>query len=146
MIRKAALLSVAALSIPAASVQAHHSWSVDYDTRDSIVVEGVVSEYLGRRPHPSMTLEVQGADGTVEQWTAQWSGSFVDASGQQHQPDLFEPGEAITITGQPHRNDGTNFVRIRSVVREADGAQFESRRRGDGRADGRADNSSRRRR
>lgn len=137
MIRKFTLFSAAALAIPAASVQAHHSWSVDYDTNDSIVVEGVVSEYLGRRPHPSMTLEVQGADGTVEQWTAQWNGSFVDASGQEYQPDLFEPGEAITITGQPHRNEGANFVRIRSVVREADGVEFESRRRGRGNDRGR---------
>ena len=139
-------LSAGSLSMLAATAQAHHSWSVDYDTRSSVVVAGVVSEYLGRRPHPSMTLEVQGEDGTVEQWTAEWNGGFMDASGQSYQPDLFGPGETITITGQPHRNEGTNFVRIRSVVREADGATFESRRRGDGRADGRDNDRNRRRR
>ena len=141
-----ATLSAVTLSLQVATAQAHHSWSVDYDTRSSIVVEGVVSEYLGRRPHPSMTLEVQGEDGTVEQWTAEWNGSFMDASGQSYQPDVFGPGETITITGQPHRNEGTNFVRIRSVVRDADGATFESRRRGDGRGDGRGNDRNRRRR
>lgn len=134
MIRGIALSPVAALLVAVAPASAHHSWSVDYDTRSSIVVEGVVSEYLGRRPHPSMTFEVHADDGAVEQWTAEWNGSFMDESGQFHDPDMFAPGEAITITGQPHRSDDKRFVRIRSVVREADGARFESRRRGDGRA------------
>ena len=126
-------LSAAALPLLPALAMAHHSWSVDYDTRSSIVVAGVVSEYLGRRPHPSMTFEVQGTDGAVEQWTAEWNGSFVDESGESYSPDLFGPGEAITITGQPHRDEDKLFVRIRSVEREADGVQFESRRRGDNR-------------
>ena len=137
MIRKAMLLSTAALPILASRADAHHSWSVDYDTRRSIVVGGVVTEYLGRRPHPSITLEVRGPDGTVSQWIAEWNGNFMDATGQSYRPDLFGPGEAIIITGQPHRNNDRNFVRIRSVVREADGVRFESRRRDDGRAGGR---------
>lgn len=136
------LLSATGLSLTAASTFAHHSWSVDYDTRGSVVVSGVVSEYLGRRPHPSLAFEVQGEDGTVEQWTAEWNGSFVDGSGESYSPELFGPGEAITITGQPHRNEDTLFVRIRSVVREADGVQFEARRRNDGRG---RDTSGRRR-
>ena len=128
------LLSAAALPLLAATALAHHSWSADYDTRSSIVVAGVVSEYLGRRPHPSMTFEVRGEDGTVEQWTAQWNGNFMDESGVFHDPDMFGAGEAITITGQPHRDEDRLFVRIRSVVRDADGAVFESRRRGDNRS------------
>ena len=124
------LLSAAALPLLAATASAHHSWSAEYDTRSSIVVAGVVSGYLGRRPHPSMTFEVQGEDGSVEQWTAEWNGNFVDGSGESYDSDLFGPGEAITITGQPHRNEDRLFVRLRSVVRDADGVQFESRRGG----------------
>ena len=127
------ILLAATLPMMAVTASAHHSWSAEYDTRSSIVVAGVVSEYLGRRPHPSMTFEVQGEDGTIEQWTAEWNGSFMDESGEFHGPDMFGAGEAITITGQPHRNEDRLFVRIRSVVRDADGAVFESRRRGDGR-------------
>ena len=141
MTRNASLILATAALAPVAAVNAHHSWSVDYDTRSSITVEGVVAEYLGRRPHPSMTFDVEGPDGTVEQWTAEWSGSFVDGEGQSYQPDVFGPGEAITITGQPHRDEDTNFVRIRSVVRVADGVEFESRR---GRDRGRGNNSRRR--
>lgn len=80
-----------------------------------------------------MAFEVQAEDGTVERWTAEWNGSFMDASGEFHDPDMFDAGEAITITGQPHRDEDRLFVRIRSVVRDADGAVFESRRRGDNR-------------
>ena len=132
--RLIALLSAAALPLLAATASAHHSWSAGYDTRSSIVVAGVVSEFLGRRPHPSMAFEVQAEDGTVERWTAEWNGSFMDASGEFHDPDMFDAGEAITITGQPHRDEDRLFVRIRSLVRDADGAVFESRRRGDGRS------------
>ena len=128
--RMITLLSAAALPLLAVTASAHHSWSAEYDTRSSIVVAGVVSEYLGRRPHPSMTFEVQGEDGTVEQCTAEWNGNFVDGSGESYGPDLFDPGEAITITGQPHRNDDRLFVRLRTVVRDADGVRFESRRGG----------------
>ena len=122
-------LSAAALPLLTATAFAHHSWSVDYDTRSSIVVSGVVSEFLGRRPHPAMAFEVQGTDGAVEQWTAEWNGSFVDPAGESYDPELFGPGEAITITGQPHRDEDRLFVRIRSVVRDADGVEFEARRR-----------------
>ena len=131
--RTVTLVSAAALSLLAATTSAHHSWSVDYDTRSSIVVSGVVSEFLGRRPHPAMAFEVQGADGAVEQWTAEWNGSFVDPAGESYDPELFGPGEAITITGQPHRDDDRLFVRIRSVVRDADGVEFEARRRNNNR-------------
>ena len=126
--RTITLLSAAALPLLAVTASAHHSWSAEYDTRSSIVVAGVVSEYLGRRPHPSMTFEVQGEDGTVEQWTAEWNGNFVDGSGESYDPDLFGPGKAVTITGQRHRNEDRLFVRLRTVVRDADGVEFESRR------------------
>lgn len=128
--RMITLLSAAALPFLAVAASAHHSWSAEYDTRSSIVVAGVVSEYLGRRPHPSMTFEVQGEDGTVEQWTAEWNGNFVDGSGESYDPDLFGPGEAVTVTGQRHRNEDRLFVRLRTVVRDADGVEFESRRGG----------------
>ncbi len=128
--RMITLLSAAALPLLAVTASAHHSWSAEYDTRSSIVVAGVVSEYLGRRPHPSMTFEVRADDGTVEQWTAEWNGNFVDGSGESYDPDLFGPGEAITVTGQRHRNEDRLFVRLRTVVRDADGVQFESRRGG----------------
>ena len=128
MTHRILLVPAAVLPFLAAAVHAHHSWSVDYDTRRTIVVEGVVSEYLGRRPHAAMTIEVSTPEDRAGQWTVEWGGSFRDSSGQQYGPDLFEPGEAITITGQPHRDETSNFVRLRSVVREADGTRFESSR------------------
>ena len=120
----------------ATSVQAHHSWSVDYDTRQTIVVEGVVSEYLGRRPHSAMTIDVETVNGGTEQWTVEWSRGFRDSEGQEYGPELMVPGEAIIVTGQPHRTDAT-FIRMRSVVRNSDGKSFETGRRRDGRRDGR---------
>ena len=136
MTPKVLIVSVSATISLATSVQAHHSWSVDYDTGQTIVVAGVVSEYLGRRPHSAMTIVVETMDGGNEQWTVEWSRGFRDSEGREYGPELLVPGEAITVTGQPHRTDST-FVRMRSVVRNSDGESFETGRPRDGRRDGR---------
>ena len=142
MAHKILIVLISTTASLATSVQAHHSWSVDYDTRQTIVVEGVVSEYLGRRPHSSMTIDVETVDGGTERWTVEWSRGFRDSEGQEYGAELMVPGEAITITGQPHRTDAT-FIRMRSVVRNADGASFETGRRRDGRRGGRDRNRGR---
>ena len=135
MKHKVLIVLISAVTSLSINAQAHHSWSVDYDTRQTIVVEGIVSEYLGRRPHSSMTIDVETVDGGTEQWTVEWSRGFRDSEGREYGPELMVPGEAITITGQPHRTDAT-FVRMRSVVRISDGANFETGRRRDGRRGG----------
>ena len=136
MTHKLLIVLVSTVASLATGVQAHHSWSVDYDTRQTIIVEGVVSEYLGRRPHSAMTIDVETVDGGNEQWTVEWSRGFRDSDGREYGPELMVPGEAITVTGQPHRTD-TTFVRMRSVVRNSDGESFETGRPRDGRRDGR---------
>lgn len=142
MKHKILIVMISAIASLATSVQAHHSWSVDYDTRQTIVVEGVVSEYLGRRPHSAMTIDVETVDGETEQWTVEWSRGFRDSEGREYGPELMVPGEAITVTGQPHRADAA-FVRMRSVVRNSDGASFETGRRRDGRRGGKGRNRGR---
>ena len=136
MTPKVLTVSIGATLSLATSVRAHHSWSVDYDTRQTIVVAGAVSEYLGRRPHSAMTIDVETVDGGKEQWTVEWSRGFRDSDGREYGPELMVPGEAITVTGQPHRTDAT-LVRMRSVVRNSDGESFETGRPRDGRRDGR---------
>ena len=133
MTRRIALVLAGVIAGIAATAQAHHSWSVDYDTEQRITVAGTVTEFLRRRPHPAFAMDVQQPDGETVQWTVEFSGGFRDSAGNEYGPDYFPPGEAITVTGQPHRDTDRNFVRLRSVVRDADGEQFErNRRRGRG--------------
>ena len=98
----AGLTAAAGLAMTA---NAHHSWSVDYDTNQSITVSGTAGEFLRRRPHSAMLMEVQQPDGEIVEWTIEWGGGFRDENGQEFDPELFETGEAITVTGQPHRDE-----------------------------------------
>lgn len=110
------------------TVQAHHSWSVDYDTSSTISVVGTVTEFVRWRPHSALTMAVEQSDGTVEQWTVEYGRGFQDAQGNQYEADYFQPGEALTVVGQPHRDESANHVRLRSVTRDSDGMEFESNR------------------
>ncbi len=113
----------------AVSAQAHHSWSVDYDTDQSIVVEGVVTEFLGLNPHSALLMDVENPDGETEEWTVEYGRGFRDAAGQEYEPQELKPGDILTVTGQPHRKADTHHVRLRSVVRGQDGLALEPRRR-----------------
>ena len=130
MTGRISLVLAGALAAVAVTAQAHHSWSVEYNTNDSIVVSGTVAEFLHRRPHSALTIDVQQPEGETVQWTVEWGGGFRDSEGNDYDPAFFEPGEAITVTGQPHRDEASRFVRMRTVLREADGKTFESSRRG----------------
>ena len=126
--RRIALVLAGALAGIAATAQAHHSWSVDYDTDQSITVAGTVTEFLGRRPHPAFAMDVEQPDGEIARWTVEYNGGFRDSAGNTYDEDYFEPGEALTVMGQPHRDADRNFVRLRSVTRDSDGEQFERNR------------------
>jgi hypothetical protein len=108
----------------AAIAGAHHSWQADYDTRATIRVSGMVSEFLRMRPHSALSIEVVLADGQVQQWTVEYDRGLRDAEGNEFRADYFEPGEVITVTGQPHREESVNRIRMRSVVRDSDGKEF----------------------
>ena len=101
---------------------------MDYDTSQRVTVAGTVTEFLRRRPHPAFVMEVEQTDGEVVQWTVEFSGGFRDSSGNTYDAAYFEPGEALTVTGQPHRDADRNFVRLRSVIRDSDGERFERNR------------------
>ena len=134
MNRSAVLVLTATLLGTTPGVLAHHSWSADYDTRQTITVAGTVTEFVRRRPHSAFTMSVQQDNGEVAQWTVEYGRGFRDSAGTEYDADYFEPGEAITVTGQPHRDESANHVRLRSVVRDSDGASFETSR---GRRNGR---------
>lgn len=138
MTYRVSIVVAGALAGIALSAQAHHSWSVDYDTERSIVVEGVVTEFLRLRPHSALLMNVETPAGEVEQWTVEYGRGFVDNAGREYEPQELKPGDILTVTGQPHRDADAKHVRLRSVVRENDGLALEPRRRNrDGRRDGR---------
>ena len=116
------------LAFAPAHAHAHHSWSGIYDTRKSITVEGVVTEFLLRRPHLALLIDVRNDAGETEQWTVEW-GSLRRLLEAGYVENVFKPGDRVVVTGQPAWTPGRRSVRMRSLSRPADGFTLSERQR-----------------
>lgn len=122
---KAGMLSraglVAAMLFIVTPVAAHHSAALFYDLNGHIEVSGTVTEFRFTNPHAIVKLDVIGADGQVQHWTAETtSPSALRRRGWSQQS--FTPGEKIRIEGLPSK-DGSYLVRIQRAFRD-DGTEI----------------------
>jgi hypothetical protein len=100
----------AALISVATSANSHHSSSAFYDVEDRVTVTGKVTEFLFANPHAILKFEVTGADGAMQEWTAETtSPSLLRRRGWSQQS--FEPGAVVTLEGMPSL-DGSWLIRI----------------------------------
>jgi len=56
------------LSLP---MLAHHGSNISYQTDKTITLEGVVTEWEYKNPHPQIYFDVKDKDGTVTNWAAE---------------------------------------------------------------------------
>jgi hypothetical protein len=63
-----ALVLVLLLSLPAL---AHHGSNISYQTDKTITLEGVVTEWEYKNPHPQIYFDVKDKDGSVVNWAAE---------------------------------------------------------------------------
>ena len=95
-----ALAALASFASPPLS--AHHSRAM-YDTDVLISVEGVVTDVQWKNPHMWITLDVPGANGAVESWGFEGSGSAaMVASGIS--PQILKVGNRVKIIAHPGRD------------------------------------------
>jgi hypothetical protein len=75
----ACVLAGVALVGATVSLDAHHSFSAQYDGNKPVVLRGTINRMLWSNPHGHMYLDVKKADGTVVTWeleTASPAGLF----------------------------------------------------------------------
>jgi hypothetical protein len=93
-------------------LSAHHSWPVSYDKL--VTVKGTVVEFTWQNPHPMMTLEVQGTDGSKEKWLIGGPAiNRMEANGWTK--TTVKPGDTITGIGYQFA-DGQKIVRLERVI------------------------------
>ena len=63
-----ALVLLLLLSLPAL---AHHGSNISYQTDKTITLEGVVTEWDYRNPHPQIYFDVKDKQGAVEHWATE---------------------------------------------------------------------------
>ena len=127
MTNKLARLSVAtAIAVAGiASASAHHSFAAVFDGDQPIEVTGTVTKVEWLNPHVWFWMDVEGEDGSVENWAFEMGSPNRLQRYGWHQGSM-PPGQVITVLGSRAR-DGSTKAAVDTVVlpggRELFGAQ-----------------------
>ena len=104
----------------AANGHAHHSFSATYDDSREIQIEGTLVQLMFRNPHAWVHVTVPDESGELVRWGIEW-GAAGALSRQGVTRESLKPGDHVIITGNPGRNPDDHRLRMRSLLRPADG-------------------------
>lgn len=99
---------------------AHHSFTATYDESAIVEIEGQLVQFMFRNPHAWVHVMAPDEDGEMQRWGVEWGGAG-QLAGQGVSRESLKPGDHVVITGNPGRNPRDNRLRMRSLLRPADG-------------------------
>ena len=94
------------MSVAVSPVQAHHSFSAEYDNNKQVHLEGVVTQMEWINPHTWIHIDVTGPDGKVTSWMIE-GGSPNILLRRGFNKGSLEKGQKISIDGFQAK-DGSN--------------------------------------
>ena len=106
------------LVLSGATVYAHHSFAATYITDKTIKVEGDLVQFMFRNPHSFVHLMAPDDKGQTQRWAIEWAAAG-QLNGVAH--DTLKAGDHVVITGNPGRTVEDHRLRMRSILRPADG-------------------------
>lgn len=117
-IRVAGVFLASSLLVVMASASAHHGGAA-YDGSETVEVVGKVSRFEFVNPHVLIYANVMDEEGN----TVEWSGELTspnrlarsDRSAVRWHKDIFQPGDDITLIGNPARS-GAPSLRLQEVL------------------------------
>ena len=103
--------------------EAHHSIAGMYDTRRTIRIEGVVTQFEFINPHAFLTVEVREDSRVPQRWRVE-----LDDRGELSEIGMtartLQPGNQVIVVGSPARQE-TNRLYLGRLDRPLDGYSFE---------------------
>lgn len=105
----------------AGTLSAHHSFSATYNTDKTVTIEGKVAQFLLRNPHSFLHVVVTSKDGKEEVWNVEWAaagqlaGTFANS---------LQVGDPVIVSGNPARDPADMRIRMVTVKRTSDGANW----------------------
>ena len=114
------ILAVAAALVAAIPAHAHHSFSATYFEDKVQKVEGNLVQFLYRNPHSFVHVEGPDENGVAQRWAVEW-GAGLQLNQQGVMRDTLRVGDHVIIEGNPGRNPQDHRLRMRSILRPADG-------------------------
>lgn len=122
-IRSVLLLLIAVVGGSAGRLDAHHSIAGVYDSGRQVTVAGIVKEFHFVNPHPFIIVEIHSA-GRDEAWKLELDNrSELSDVGVTDQ--TFQPGDRVTVSGNPIRPPQSRLLYVRKLERAADGFEYE---------------------
>ena len=84
---------------------AHHG-TASFDTTKTLMLKGVVTEYVWSNPHVLVKMDVKDDSGNVRPWVVEaWNPVTQTARGWTR--NSFKPGDEVTAEITPAKNDRT---------------------------------------
>lgn len=102
------------------TASAHHSFTATYDESKTVQIEGELVQFMFRNPHAWVHVMAPDESGKMQRWGVEWGGAGA-LTGQGVTRDSLKPGDHVIITGNPGRNPIDHRIRMRSLLRPADG-------------------------
>ena len=113
-IASACLLAMVALASNGVAVDAHHSFSAEFDFEKPVTLKGAVVRWEMINPHGWITLDVRGDDGQTTQWMIETS----NPNGLMRlgwTKRSLKPGDEITVEGFKAK-DGSNTANAARIT------------------------------
>ncbi|MGD1070211.1 MAG: DUF6152 family protein [Bryobacteraceae bacterium] len=97
------LVVSAAFLLAPHSAHAHHGWA-EFDSQREITLEGTVVDFHFVNPHCVVEFDVRGETGRDHKWQGEFS-SPGQLARKGWTAASLQPGDRITITGNPAKRD-----------------------------------------
>ena len=94
---------------------AHHGTSF-IDRGRVITLQGTVTEFKLVNPHPLLYFKVTDATGNVEEWFGESGIAPFRWYNRGWKGNALEPGDAITIMGNPPKDSSQKMMRLRRIL------------------------------
>lgn len=104
----------------AAPAYAHHSFPATYHVDQMTTISGEVVQFLYRNPHSFVHVMAPDKSGKMQRWAVEWGGGAALARDNVNAASL-KPGDKVTISGNPARDDADHRLRMQKIVRASDG-------------------------
>jgi hypothetical protein len=105
------------LLLSAVTGLAHHAFSPVYDSKQTITIVGVVTEFRFVNPHAMLDLDVTDA-GKTANWRVEFAGRL-NLSEVGWTAESVKRGERVTVTGNPTHTPSRQIAFVKLV--KADG-------------------------
>jgi hypothetical protein len=108
---------LAAVSVAAGLLQAHHSLAGVYDMKAEKELQGEVAQIKFSNPHGSLSLDVKNADGSNTEWvlTLGSATALAQRGIGKTGPNALHQGDKITVKFLPAK-DGSPLGFLKTVV------------------------------